>query len=178
MVKLTLEDELGLTNVDTQEIYVESTPPLPQFTIIPTNKRAKASEFYLDANATTDIDVTNKNDALEYRREFSNPNVATVISTEEENKKIVVQFNEIGKHTIRLTVTDMYGKVTSIEKQVEVTSILRPELTVNPNAITRGRNVGFTVQTNIPLINYQRSFGDGDTRSNQESVLQHIYQKI
>jgi PKD repeat protein len=173
-----LEDELGQTNVDIQELYVESTPPQPQFTIMPTNKRTKASEFHLDANSTTDIDMTNKNDNLEYRREFSNPNVATVVATEDNNKKIVVQFNEVGKHTITLTVTDMYGKISKIEKQVEVTSILRPELTVIPNAITRGRNVSFSVKTNKPIINYQWSFGDGENASNQQDALQHIYQKI
>ncbi|MDR0608307.1 MAG: hypothetical protein LBG52_08485 [Candidatus Peribacteria bacterium] len=69
-----------------------------------------------------------------------------------------MQFNEIGQHTIKLTVTDMYGKSAVIEKPVNVNSILRPELIVSPNAITRGKNVGFSVQTNKPIINYQRSF--------------------
>jgi len=177
-VRLTLEDELGQSNVDFQDVYVDSTPPQPQFTITPTNKRAKASEFHLDANATTDIDVTNRVDSLEYRWEFSNPNAATVTSTEDNNSRIVVQFNETGKHTIKLTATDMYGKVSSIDKQVEVASVLRPELTINPSAITRGRNVSFSVKTNRPIVHYQWSLGDGNSRQNQESTLQHIYQRI
>jgi PKD repeat protein len=178
VVKLTVSDDRGESNVATQEIYVESTPPIPQFTITPTNKRAKASEFYLDANATTDIDVVNKNDSLEYKWEFSNPNATTLISTEENNKKVVVQFNEVGKHTITLIASDMYGKITTITKEVEVSSILRPELTITPNAITRGRNVSFEIQANKPIIGYQWSFGDGDSRANQERTIQHIYQKI
>jgi PKD repeat protein len=164
--------------MDIQQLYVESTPPQPQFTITSTNKRTKASEFYLDANATTDIDLENKNDNLEYKREFSNPNATKITSTEDNNKKIIVQFDEIGKHTITLTVTDMYGKVSKIEREVEVTSILRPELTVIPNAITRGRNVAFSVKTNKPIINYQWSFGDGESASNQLDNLTHIYQRI
>ncbi|MDR0282224.1 MAG: PKD domain-containing protein [Candidatus Peribacteria bacterium] len=178
LVKLTIEDELGMVNVDTKQIYVESSVPVPQFTITPTNKRTQPSEFHLDANGTTDLDVTNKYDSLEYYREFSNPNVATITATEEENKKIVVHFDEIGKHKVKLIVTDMYGKVASIEKTIDVTSILRPELTVTPGAITRGRNVGFEVRANKPVIGYQRTFGDGDTRANQESKMTHIYQKI
>jgi hypothetical protein len=72
----------------------------------------------------------------------------------------------------------MYGKSASIEKAVNVTSILRPELTVNPNAITRGKNVGFSVQTNKPIINYQWNFGDSTTNSNQSNQMQHIYRQI
>ncbi|MDR0368977.1 MAG: hypothetical protein LBH96_00080 [Candidatus Peribacteria bacterium] len=158
MIKLTIEDELGLSNVDTQELYVESTPPIPQFTVTPTNKWTYPSEFHLDANSTIDVDVDNKYDSLEYKRDFSNPNVSVITETEENNKKVVVQFNETGKHTIKLTVTDMYGKSNSVEKVVEVKSIVRPELIITPNAITRGKNVGFEVKSNTNIVNYQWSF--------------------
>jgi hypothetical protein len=139
-------------------VYVDSSAPIPQFSITPTNKWAFPSEFYLDANATTDVDVVNKSDSLEYRWEFSNPKASTIVSTEENNSKVVVQFDEIGKHTIKLIAIDMYGKSATRERQVDVASILRPELTISPNAITRGKNITFTVKSNKPLINYQRSF--------------------
>jgi PKD repeat protein len=177
-VKLTIEDELGQTNIDTQEVYVESSVPIPQFTITPTNKRAQPSEYHLDATATTDIDVTNKSDSLEYKREFSNPNASTITAQENNQSKIVVQFEETGKHTIRLIVTDMYGKSATLEKTVEVTSILRPELTIKPNAVTHGETVSFSVQTNKPITHYQRNFDDGNSNANQENTIQHTYQKI
>jgi hypothetical protein len=159
-------------------VYVESSAPIPQFSITPTNKWTYPSEFYLDANATTDIDVVNKSNSLEYKREFSNPKATTIISSEENNSKVVVQFDEVGKHTIKLVATDMYGKSATRERQVDVASTLRPELTISPNAITRGKNITFTVKANKPIINYQRSFGDGTTNSNQESVLYHKYEQI
>lgn len=58
-VKLTVEDELGQTNIDTKLLLIESTPPIPQFTITPTNKWLYPSEFYLDAQSSYDIDVAN-----------------------------------------------------------------------------------------------------------------------
>jgi len=44
-VKLTVEDEIGNKNLDTVNVYVESTPPVPQFTITPTSLREYPSEF-------------------------------------------------------------------------------------------------------------------------------------
>jgi hypothetical protein len=93
MVRLTVTDAAGHQNVDTKDLYVESTTPTPQFTATPTNKRLYPSEFTLDASNTTDIDVSNGVDSLEYHREFSTENVK-ILSTENNNEKMVVQFNE------------------------------------------------------------------------------------
>jgi PKD repeat protein len=48
-VKLTVEDELGQTNTDSLSVYVESTDPIPQFTITPSSTRTNPSEFIFDA---------------------------------------------------------------------------------------------------------------------------------
>jgi hypothetical protein len=44
-VKLTIEDDLWQTNTDAISVYVESTDPIPQFTITPSNTRKYPSEF-------------------------------------------------------------------------------------------------------------------------------------
>jgi PKD domain containing protein len=133
-VKLTVEDEMGQKNSDTLNVYVESTPPSPQFSITPTNKRQYPSEFYLDAKASNDIDVSNGYDRLTYEWVFSNPNAVQTTSTEEKNKKITVLFNETGKHLVTLKVSDNYGKTEEITKEINVESILRPELTIRPKS--------------------------------------------
>ncbi|GHW02403.1 hypothetical protein AGMMS50249_1890 [candidate division SR1 bacterium] len=178
VVKLTLEDELGQTNVDTMEVYVESSIPTPQFTINSTNKWTQASEFLLNANSTLDPDVINGFDSLEYKREFSSPNSTKIISTEDNNREVVVQFDSLGVQKIKLTVSDMFGKTATLEKQISIDSIIRPEISIIPNAVTRGKTVSFSVETNVPVINYQWNFGDGDTRSNTEKQMQHIYSKV
>jgi hypothetical protein len=45
--------------VETNEIYVESTPPTPQFIAVPTKIWTYPSEFTLDASNSMDIDVEN-----------------------------------------------------------------------------------------------------------------------
>lgn len=178
VVKLTVEDELSQTNVDTAEVYVDSTAPTPQFTITSTNKWTQASEFDLDATSSFDPDVTNGVDSLEYRWEFSNPNLMKVVSTQDNNRHIVVQFDTVWTHTIRLIVSDMYGKSNTLEKTITVNSVLRPELSILPNAVTWGKQVSFSVQTNLSVINYQWNFWDGDTRSNTDNQMAHIYSKV
>ena len=71
MVRLTVTDINGRQNVDTKNIYIESTIPTPQFTATPTMKWTYPSEFTLDASNSSDIDVLNGFDALEYSRKFS-----------------------------------------------------------------------------------------------------------
>jgi hypothetical protein len=88
-------------------LLVDSTPPKPQFIAVPTKIWTYPSEFTLDASNTTDIDVENKFDSLQYSWSFSTDDV-DVISTENNNEKIVVRFNSVGKHKVTLRVSDEY----------------------------------------------------------------------
>ncbi len=176
-VKLTVEDELGQTNTDSLSVYVESTDPIPQFTITPSNNRKNPSEFILDASVSFDIDKMNGYDTLAYERSFSNPQQTKIINTENNNEKIKVQFNSIGKHTIKLTARDDYGKIMDISKDIEVKSTLRPEIFVVPVATPWGNPMNFIVKSNQPILNYQWDFADADTRTIQTDKIAHTYQK-
>jgi hypothetical protein len=79
--------------VETKNIYIESTRPSPQFTAVSTTKWQYPSEFTLDASNTTDIDVSNGVDSLQYKWSFSTEDYK-IISTEENNKRMVVQFDK------------------------------------------------------------------------------------
>jgi hypothetical protein len=46
-------------------------------------------------------------DSLEYDRKFSTENYK-IVSTEDNNRRIVVQFDDVGKHAVKLKVTDQY----------------------------------------------------------------------
>ncbi len=181
-VKLTVEDEMGLKNSDTLNVYVESTPPTPQFTITPTNKRQYPSEFYFDAKSSNDIDVGNGYDRLTYDWTFSNPNASKLIATEENNRKITVLFNETGKHQITLKVSDNYGKTEEITKEILVESTLRPELVIRPKSAVWGTYVGFSVKSNSensPIISYEWDFGDGNVpRVNKTNIMKYEYKRI
>lgn len=178
-VKLTVEDEMWLKNTDTFNVYVDSTPPTPQFNITATSKWLYPSEFVLDASPSTDIDVGNWNDKLTYEWSFSNPNAVEITSTENNNRNITALFNEKWDHLITLKVMDSYGQSTEISKYVTVQSVLRPEITANPKATIWGESINFKVQTNTPVISYIWNFGDGEpARSNETNSMNKVYEKI
>lgn len=172
-----MEDELGQINSDSRSVYVESTSPIPQFTIEPSNDWKYPSEFILDASISSDSDKTNGYDTLTYERSFSDPTTTKLVDTENANEKVVVQFNAVGKHTIKLTVRDQYGKIAYLEKDIVIDSILRPQIFVNPAATPWGNPMNFIVKSNEPIINYQWDFLDKDTRTIQSDRISHTYTK-
>ncbi len=176
-VKLTVEDELGQTNIDTLQVFVESTDPIPQFLVTPSNSWTNPSEFIFDASVSSDIDVSNGNDSLSYERSFPETAKATIVNTENNNQKIKVQFDAIGTHTVKLTVKDSYGKISELNKDIKIISTLRPEMFIVPLATPWGNPVNFVIKSNQSVINYLRDFGDGETRTIQEAKATHTYKK-
>lgn len=176
-VKLTVEDELWQVNSDSRSVYVESTEPLPQFTITPTNDWKYPSQFILDASISSDVDKTNGYDNLSYERSFSDPTTTNVVNTENNNEKISVEFNTVGTHVIKLTVRDDYGKIAYLEKDIKIVSTLRPQIFVVPVATPWGNPMNFVVKSNEPIVNYQWDFADKDLRTIQADRIAHTYTK-
>ncbi len=178
LVRLTVTDVAGNTNVETKNLFIESTAPTPQFTVTPTSKWTNPSEFTLNASNTLDVDVDNGVDSLEYTWSFlPNENVVDILSTENNNQKIVVRFNEKWVHTVQLTATDEYWKSSTISKDIEVNSTLRPEIKLIPWPITWWKIMQFKSTVNREVWNYVRDFWDGSTPIESESAtdVQHRY---
>ena len=177
-VKLTVEDDFGEQNIENLQVYVESSEPIPQFSITPHTELLLPSEFIFDAQATADIDMTNGFDELSYERIFSNTEVVQINSIEEWGKRIRAAFNQKWPHTVTLRVTDQYGKISEIEKDIQIESTLRPRVVINPRATIRGNPVTFVVSPNEwkTIINHERDFGNGTTRRIQANRIQQSFQ--
>ncbi len=133
-VKLTVTDELNEVNTETKIIEVESTPPQAQFTMTPRLDWQYPSQFVLDATSSFDVDVTAKLDTLTYERSFSNPSLTKIEQTYDNGQSIVASFDQPGKHMITLTVKDSFGKFSTLSREINVQSSLRPVILVNPRA--------------------------------------------
>ncbi len=176
-IKLTVQDQLGQTNVDSVQVFAESSDPIPQFTNVASNTWKDPSEFILDAWVSSDIDQTNGYDQLTYEWSFNDPSTAKLVTTENNNQKIDVQFDSVGTHTVKLVAKDQYGKQAEISKDIEVKSTLRPEIFAVPVATQWGNPVNFVVKSNQPIINYIRDFWDWDTRTVQTDKISHVYKQ-
>lgn len=177
-VKLTVSDNNWEANTDTNIIYVESTTPIAQFTFAPDSTWTYPSKYILDASASSDIDMSNWVDDLYYSWTFSNPNTTNIQNIEWNNKKIKVSFDTLWEQKIKLTVTDRYGKTNDIEKSINVQSTLRPEITILPKAATWWTTINFIVKSNKDILNYSRSFWDGNTISTQTNKVSHKFNKV
>ena len=176
-VKLTVTDEIGESNTETSVITVDSTAPQPQFTVTPRLDRQYPSQFVLDAAASFDIDVINKFDDLKYERSFNNPSLTKIEQQYDNNKSVVVSFEEPGKYKAKLTLTDSYGKITTLERDIDVQSSLRPIILANPRATSWGNTVRFLVTANADIINYEWDFGDAYKEIVQNKTTNHIFKK-
>ena len=176
-VKLTVTDELWESNVETNIINVDSTAPQPQFTINPRLERQNPSQFVLDATASFDVDVINKFDDLKYERSFSNPSLTKIEQEYDNNKSVVVSFEEPWKYKAKLTLTDSYGKISVLERDIDVKSSLRPVILANPRATSWWNAVRFLVTANAEIINYEWDFWDGQKEIIQNKTTNHVFKK-
>ena len=177
LVRLIVTASDWLQNEDIKEVFIDSTTPTPQFVVTPTSKWKYPSEFTLDASNSTDIDVLRWEDSLEYSWKFSTDNYK-IVSTEDNNRRIVVQFDDVGRHTVELRVTDKYDKHAEISKTIDVQSTLRPEIEAIPGAITRWKEMQFkaTVNQANTISTYMWNFWDWATKDSQFATdVTHIY---
>lgn len=177
-VKLKVTDDLWQANEESQTIFVDSTEPQAQFTISPRLDWELPSQFILDASSSSDKDVTAGNDALTYEWSFSNPEQAKIEQSYDANKSIVVSFSDPGKYKAKLIVSDSYGKVTTLEKEIEVKSALRPIVYVTPRASVWWQPIVFIVKANDSIINYDRDFADGTRSTIQEASTKKVFNKV
>lgn len=176
--KLTVIDQQWISDSSQIKVAIESTPPVAQYTITPTSDRSNPSQFILDATSSFDYDILNNNDSLTYERWFSDPDNTQVIDQSEDNKQIHVQFNTKGIHKVKLKVTDSYGKIAELTKNITVNSSLRPVMSISPIAASRWSKIDFSATANKNIINYIRNFGDGTSRTVQSKSLSHVFEKV
>lgn len=55
----------------------------------------------------------------------------------DNGKQLIISVEEPAKYKVKLLVEDSYGEQTQIEKDLDVTSTLRPELMISPLVANR-----------------------------------------
>ena len=74
------------------------------------------------------------------------PDVVKYVSEQNDKRRVTVLFNEPGNHKVTLVVTDKYGQISEISKDVVVQSVLRPQLKATPRAAVWESYITFEAQ--------------------------------
>ncbi len=173
-IKLTIYDDFGKNNIEQNKLIVESTDPIAQYTFIPTQSRQSPSQYILDASNSFDIDMVNNYDNLTYERKTSSNN-AKIEQSFDNNKRILLSFNEKWTYKITLSIKDSYWKISEITKEFVINSTVRPIIISDPWATTRGKSIKLTTKTNKPIVSYRRDFGDNTSKSTTDSSTFHEF---
>jgi PKD repeat protein len=122
-VMLTVIDNLGKTGSKTQILEVVNLPPLPAFAITPPTGIVPVTVTF-DAAASSDPDGT----IVLYDWTFSDGDSA-------QGKKIARVFTAPGVYSVKLTVTDDFGKAANLVKTFELLG-LKPPLNIRWESFT------------------------------------------
>lgn len=80
-------------------------------------------------------------------------------------------------HTVSLTVSNAYGKVTTVDREFTVQSILSANLLITPRVAPLGTIVNLIAQSEHADF-YEWNMGDGSpVLSGNKKIKQHIYKK-
>jgi len=99
----------------------------------------------------------------------------TINEVIEDGKRLIISFDKKGSYQVKLTVTDSHGKISEVEKTMEIQSSIRPRIFLSPIAGARGSAVKFLGKANKEVVMWEWEMGDGTERS-AENKLIHRYQ--
>jgi len=130
--------------------------PIPKISIIP-DPGSITTVLKLDA-----IESTDDGTIADYLWEFSDGGIR-------HGDQAKYQFSETGTHSIRLTVTDTRGGVSTAEREIEILESLPPSVsfTIDPPFGTQNTTYSFDASASHDpdgtIVKYQWDFGDGSS---------------
>lgn len=86
-------------------------------------------------------------------------------------------FDTIGTHTVSLTVSNSYGKISTLEKEFTVTSLLSANILITPRVAPIWTPINFIAQSEKGNF-FEWDMGDGSPIvTGSKKIIQHVYQK-
>ena len=155
-VTLMVTDEDGMSNSTTKQIIVTNNPPVPDFSYSSNPTTVSAVEF---TDKSTDDGTI-----VSWQWNFGD-------GTTSNEKNPSHRYNEIGKYTVTLTVTDEDGNTNQISKEVNIKNHPPVPAFTYPNILRTNETIHFTDGSYDPdgyIVSWQWDFGDGN-KSNEKN---------
>lgn len=175
IVTLTARSPNGEIDTDSRQITIESRVPVVNLEAPKPESTESPNILVFDASKSYDPDIMGRK-GLTYTWRIDG-NKVTLDNTSNEWAKWTLKFDSVGTHTVSLTVSNAYGKVTTVDRQFEVKSILSANILISPRVAPLGTIVNFIAQSENADF-YEWNMGDGSpVSSGNKKIQQHIYKK-
>ncbi len=175
IVSLTAKSPNGSIDTDSKVITIESREPV----VAIDNPRSVSSEkpntIIFDASKSYDPDTSSRKN-LTYTWRINGEKI-TLDNIENEGAKGTYTFENKGNHSVSVVASNVHGKITTVEKQFEVTSTLAVNMIITPRVVKRGSSLSVIGQSANAEF-FEWNMGDGSAIiSGTSRSVQHIYKQ-
>ena len=172
-VTVEFEDTGGVLFSETYEVAVDAPEPTAAITGSATDDvEVGVDTITLDASGATD-----PNEIVEYQWAVNGDRVSNTTDPTTD-----VTFDDVGTHTVSVTVENIYGATDTATTDVTVENTIPPTAALTTDQETATYLVGESVVLNASattdnheIETYQFAVGDGTTVNTSEPVLTHTY---
>ncbi len=161
------------TDVDTKTIYINSRPPIADFTATIPNTN-QPNRVLLDGTRSYDPDFSDDG-KLQYAWIVDGER-AVLENVNSNNSLGYYTFDSIGNHSVVLAVVDPDNISHQKQAKVEINSTLSLDFTINPSVIQRNNSATFTGDS-AQAVSFAWDFGDGVAKNSSSNVIKHTYKK-
>lgn len=175
IVSLTTRSPNGSVDTDSRIITIESRPPIINLDTPRQISTEKPNTLLFDASRSYDPD-TNNAKWLIYEWVIDGEKVE-LNDIQKEGAIWSYTFSEKGSHTVSLTITNAFGKVSTVDKTFNVTSTLTIWVNITPRAAPIGSMISFQARSPQARF-YEWNLGDGSPTINWTTdFIQNVYKK-
>jgi PKD repeat protein len=175
IVSLIAKNPNGSVDTDSKLIKIESRNPIVSIDTPRPVAPERPNTIVFDASKSYDPDTSSRK-WLTYTWRVNGEKVG-LDNLENDGAKWTYTFDSKSTHSISVTVANVYGKITTIDKQFEVTSTLALNMISTPKVVKRGTPISLIGQS-ANAEYFEWNMGDGSPQINGTTkTVQHIYQK-
>lgn len=175
IVTLTSKSANGNIDTDSKIITIESREPVVTIDNPRPVKSEKPNTIVFDATKSYDPD-TNSRKNLTYTWKIDGEKVV-LDNIENDGAKGTYTFDSKWTHRVSVTVANVFGKITTVENQFDVTSTLSVNMFSTPRVVKRGEPVTIIGQSANAEF-FEWNTGDGSpTVNGTNRSIQHIYKQ-
>lgn len=161
------------TDVDTTTIYINSRPPVAQFTATTPDSNIP-NRVLLDGTRSHDPDFSDDG-RLEYAWIINGERVQ-LEQANDNNSRGYYTFDSIGSQSVVLAVVDPDNMSHQKQDKVQISSLLGLDFVMNPNVAQRDSVVNMTASSKY-AVSFDWDFGDGNSKTVTSANVSHSYKK-